>query len=270
MADMSPRAVDVLKHVDKIFAEDTRHSGPLLKYFNIQTQCHALHEHNERQISDKICADVLAGQSIALISDAGVPLISDPGFLLIKKAHESSLTIVPIPGPCAAITALSVSGLPSDQFYFVGFLPSKSSARIKTLTKLKSIHATFIFYESPHRILESLHDMGDVYGLDCTVVLARELTKMFETVKKTSLQDLLAFVSNDANQRKGEMVVLLDNTNVDAADAEQENLELERTLQILLDTLSLKQAVSLAVKLTGQKRNQVYPMALAISQNQEK
>ena len=262
LADMSERAIETLKSVDLILAEDTRHSLPLLRHFQIQTQCQAFHEHNEKVMAERFCQRVKEGESMAIISDAGVPLISDPGFPLVKLAHENNIKVEPIPGPCAAITALSASGLATDRFSFEGFLPTKSTARKKVLHELEAEPRTLIFYESPRRVLDTLSDMCEVLGSEREVVLARELTKLFETIHKAPLAKLLEFVERDENQRKGEIVLLV--AGKPAVDAEEVSLNVEKVLRILLADLPLKQAVSLASKLTEQKKNQVYQTALTL------
>jgi len=263
LGDMSERAIETLKTVDLILAEDTRHSIPLLRHFQIQTKCQAFHEHNEKAMAERYCEQVQAGESVAIISDAGVPLISDPGFPLVKLAQEMGVKVEPIPGACAAITALSASGLAPDRFCFEGFLPAKSGSRKKVLTQLIDESRTLIFYESPRRVLDALADMLDVFGGEREVVLARELTKMFETIRKSPLAEMIDFVSNDENQRKGEIVLLLAG-KPPASDEEAVNLKIQNVLQVLLAELPLKQAVSLASQLTGQKKNQVYQKALEL------
>jgi len=265
LADMTVRAIETLKSVDLILAEDTRHSVPLLRHFQIQTQCQAFHEHNEKMMAERVCQRVIEGESIAIISDAGVPLISDPGFPLVKLAHEYHIKVEPIPGPCAAITALSASGLATDRFSFEGFLPAKSSARKKVLQALDDEPRTLIFYESPRRVLDTLSDMLEIMGEEREVVLARELTKLFETIYKAPLAELLNFVEQDENQRKGEIVLLVAG-KPPVIDADEVSLNLENVLNILLNDLPLKQAVSLASKLTGLKKNQVYQKALALKE----
>lgn len=263
LGDMSARAIETLKSVDLILAEDTRHSIPLLRHFQIQTKCQAFHEHNEKAMAERYCQRVLDGESFAIISDAGVPLISDPGFPLVKMAKELSIKVEPIPGACAAITALSASGLAPDRFCFEGFLPAKSGARKKVLLNLVREPRTLIFYESPRRVLDTLADMVEIMGGDREVVLARELTKMFETIHKTTLSQMLEFVNGDENQRKGEIVLLLAGKPA-LNEAEEVNVNIEKVLRVLLAELPLKQAVSLASQLTGQKKNQVYQQALIL------
>ena len=197
LGDMSSRAIEVLNQVSLIACEDTRHSGKLLSHFGITTKTTALHDHNERARAQWIVDQLAAGQSIALISDAGTPLISDPGYHLVSHVRQSGFNVIPLPGPCAAITALSASGLPSDRFTFEGFLPSKEKARADKLLALKEDPRTLIFYESPHRIEHSLTTMVEVLGADRHVVMAREVTKTFETFLSGPVSEVLAKVSTD-------------------------------------------------------------------------
>ena len=262
LGDMTARAIEVLNSVDLILAEDTRHSMPLLRHFQIQTKCQAFHEHNEKSVAESICERVAQGESVAIISDAGVPLISDPGFPLVRMAHEQNLPVLTIPGACAAISAISVAGLATDRFSFEGFLPAKSGGKRKVLETLLNESRTMIFYESPRRVVDTLSIMLELFGPERQAVLARELTKLFETVRKAPLSELLEFVEGDSNQVKGEIVLLLEGKVQEDMDEDKE--ELKRVLTILLEEVSLKQAVSIAMKLNGLKRNQVYPLALEI------
>lgn len=264
LGDMTTRAIEVLNSVDLILAEDTRHSMPLLRHFQIQTQCQAFHEHNEKSVAESVCERVRQGESVAIISDAGVPLISDPGFPLVRMAHEYKLPVVTIPGACAAISAISVAGLATDRFSFEGFLPSKAGTKRKVLETLLDEPRTMIFYESPRRVIETLRIMVELFGEDRQAVLARELTKLFETVHKAPLRELLEFVESDSNQVKGEIVLLLEGIQKEATD--EDEAELKRILSILLEEVSVKQAVSIAMKLKGLKRNQVYPLALKLKE----
>jgi len=257
LEDFTPRAVEVLKSVDLIAAEDTRHSLPLLKHFGITTRCTAYHDHIERQISGTLLDQIESGQSIALISDAGTPLISDPGYQLVNLAHQRGIKVVPIPGACAVVTALSVSGLPTDRFTFEGYLPAKSAARKKKLNNLIEETRTLIFYESPHRIIDSLADMCAVFGPMRSVVIARELTKMYETIKSDTLEKVCGWVQADRNQQKGEFVVLVHGYLAQEED-EVVDKETDRVLNILLDELPVKQAASLTAKITGAKKNVLY------------
>ena len=262
MGDMTERAKNILSDVDVIAVEDTRRSGQLLRNFEISTPMISVHEHNERQICDSLLDRIEKGQSIALISDAGTPLLSDPGYFLVNQARERDIRVVPVPGVSAVITALSVAGLPTDRFVFEGFLPAKSAARQQKLEKLKDDIRTVIFYEAPHRIIEMLKDCQLILGGQRKVVLARELTKTFETVHGDVLEALVPWVEADENQRKGEFVVLVhgaetrDETAIDA--------ESERILLILLKDLPVKQAAALAANITGLKKNALYQLALEL------
>ena len=262
MGDMTARAIKTLGDVDVIAVEDTRRSGQLLRNFDISTPMIAVHEHNERQICDSLLERIEKGESIALISDAGTPLLSDPGYFLVNQAREKKLSVVPIPGVSAVITALSVAGLPTDRFVFEGFLPAKSAARQQKLEKLKDDARTVIFYEAPHRIVEMLKDCQSVFGGQRKAVIARELTKTFETVHSDKLNNLISWVEADDNQKKGEFVVLLhgaaarEDTGVDA--------ESERILLILLKDLPVKQAAVIAASISGLKKNVLYQHALGL------
>lgn len=263
LADISARAIEVLSSVDLIAAEDTRHSKYLLQHHGIETSTISLHEHNEQQRSELLLSRIAAGESIALISDAGTPLISDPGFRLVTMARERGIKVVPIPGSCAVITALSASGLSAERFAFEGFLPPKSTARRQVLEKLANEPRTLIFYESPKRMVASLQDMLAVFGADRKACLARELTKMFETIVTLPLAELVEVVINDPNHQKGEIVLLIEgqSTVVDNDEAEQ-----ERVLQILLAEVPLKQAASITASILGIKKNKAYEMALKLQQ----
>ena len=260
LGDMTPRAIDTLKQVQVIAAEDTRHSLPLLRHFGIVTPCIALHDHNERERSAELITRLQAGESIALISDAGTPLISDPGYHLVRAAREHGLRVVPVPGPSALIAALSVSGLPTDRFVFEGFLPAKTAARQQRLEELRIDSRTMVFFESGHRIVASLQDMAQVLGLDRRAVVARELTKVFETIQDDTLGGLCGWVQADHHQQKGEFVVLVQ--GVTRAGNAEADAEAERIVRLLLDELPVKQATALAAKITGQKKNFLYSMAL--------
>lgn len=258
LADMSPRAIAVLQGVTRIAAEDTRHSRPLLRHFGIQTPLFALHEHNERTITDQLIRLLASGDSLALISDAGTPMISDPGFHLVRAARAAGMRVIPIPGPCAAVCALSAAGLPSDRFVFEGFLPSKSGARQQRLERLVDESRTLIFYESSHRIVAALADMVLILGKTRHAVIARELTKQFETIRGGGLGVLSEWVSNDPDQQRGEFVVLVQGAEM---ATRADDLEEERVLGILLESLSVSQAVALAAQITGGKRNRLYALA---------
>lgn len=245
--------------MDVIAAEDTRHSKRLLQHFAIDTRLLAYHEHNEAQQSRALVERMLAGQSVALISDAGSPLVSDPGYRLVEAALNEGITVVPVPGPCAAIAALSVSGLPTDRFVFEGFPPAKAGARRRYLHALESEPRTLIFYVSCHRIVDTLADMALVFGGQREAVLARELTKAFETVRKAPLQSLAEWVEQDQNQQKGEMVVLVAGAPEKDEDGQW---QLDPLLSVLVDELPVKQAASIAARVTGLNRNKLYKQAL--------
>lgn len=259
LKDVTYRAIEVLSSVDHIAAEDTRHSARLFKQYQIPTPCSALHEHNERQVAHTIIEKIKKGETWALISDAGTPVVSDPGYYLIKTAREQGIKIIPIPGPNAAIAALSASGMPSDRFVFEGFLSAKSVARQKHLQSLLFESRTLVFYESPHRLLATLKDMASIFGGQRTIVFARELTKTYETIRYGTLHELLEVIQQDAQQLKGEMVLIVAGAEVVPETA---SAEAEQTLGILLEELPVKQAAHLASKLTGVKKNELYQKAL--------
>ncbi|ENX01980.1 hypothetical protein F899_01158 [Acinetobacter sp. CIP 101934] len=260
--DISYRAIEVLKSVSLIAAEDTRTSMQLLKHFNISTPLTACHDHNESNKIDQLIQRLLNGENMALISDAGTPLISDPGFKFVRAAQEHNIRVIPVPGACAAIAALSAVGLPSDRFSFEGFLPSKQSQRLLNLEKLKDETQTMIFYEAPHRILECVKDMANVFGADRAVGFAREITKTFETIRKMTLGELIEFITNDANQQKGEIVLVVGGATVEK-DIDQEKLD--KLLLRLLQDLSVKAASQLAADLTGIKKKVAYQRALELT-----
>jgi len=261
LQDICFRAIDILAEVDKIAVEDTRHSKKLLHHYNIDTKCISLHEHNERQITFDLIESLKNGSSIALISDAGTPLMSDPGYFLVKTARYEGIEIRAIPGPCALIAALSVAGLSTDRFCFEGFLPAKTSARKSRLEALLGEARTLIFYESPHRIMAMLEDFEAVFGTNRNIVLAKELTKLHETVKSGYITDLLEWLREDPARQKGEMVVL-----VEGAESSHltDNNESKRLLTILLNELPLKQAVKLAAQYLDSNKNELYAMALTL------
>lgn len=260
LGDMVPRAVETLQTVALIAAEDTRHSSRLLSHFDIKTPCIAYHDHSDEQRTEQLIARMHAGDSIALISDAGTPLVSDPGYRLVRSARQAGIQVVPIPGACAMIAALSAAGLPSDRFAFEGFLPAKQVARCTQLQNLAADPRTLIFYEAPHRILETLQDMAQVFGPEREVVMARELTKTFETIKGNKVADLAAWVAADTNQQRGEIVLLVHG----APKPENEAMTPAQmhTMKVLLEELPVKQAASIGAKLTGLKKNFLYDWAL--------
>ena len=255
LGDIGPRALDTLRGVAAICAEDTRRSGQLLAHFGIATPLLALHEYNEDAIAQRIVARLQAGESLALVSDAGTPLVSDPGFRLVRAARAAGIKVSPIPGASALIAALSVAGLPSDRFVFEGFLPAKASARRERLAQLAGEPRTLIFYESSHRIEEALDDTVAAFGADRAAVLARELTKLFETVLDGSLADLRARVGADADQRKGEFVLLVQGAG---EDADAKVAEGRRLYAKLSQHLPPSTAAKLAAELSGAPRKALY------------
>ena len=276
LSDMTPHAIDVLKQVAIIACEDTRTSGKLLSHFGIHTKDNsseadtpkahnklwAYHEHNSAIQTPKIIEMIQQGHSVALISDAGTPLVSDPGYQLVQAAHAAGVRVSPVVGASAAIGALSVAGLPSDRFSFIGFLPAKTHGRQKQLTALTTRTETLIFYEAPHRILASLADMAAIFGADREVAFCRELTKTFETVHKSTLGNLIEFVKADDNQQRGEIVLVVagDHTAQDADDISVHDALLQR----LLEDLSVKKAAALAADITGVKKNALYQRLLEL------
>lgn len=260
LADMVPRAVEILQSVALIAAEDTRHSARLLSHFSISTPCVAYHDHSDIERTAKILDRVEAGESVALISDAGTPLVSDPGYRLVRTARERGLTVVPVPGACALVAALSASGLPSDRFSFEGFPPARASARRQWLEALSGESRTLIFYEAPHRVLASLETMAEVFGGDREAAIARELTKTFETIRLAPLTELVEFVRADSNQQRGEIVLMVAGASTRAESTL--DAEAERVMGILLAELPVKQAAALGAKIIGVKKNALYQWAL--------
>ncbi|MEE8429392.1 MAG: 16S rRNA (cytidine(1402)-2'-O)-methyltransferase [Gammaproteobacteria bacterium] len=263
LQDISQRAIRCLNEVDLIAAEDTRHSAVLLNAYGIKTKTTAFHDHNEQAKVAELIDYLQQGHSIALISDAGTPLVSDPGYHLVSAAHAAGVDVVPVPGACAAIAALSASGLPSDKFRFAGFLPKKTQARKTYLQQYTHATETLIFYESPHRILASMADMQQVFGGDRPASMARELTKKFETIDHGSLDQLVNLLQKNPGQQKGEFVVLIGAAAQLPRGLDQ---EAEAVLRILLDELSINQAAALAARITGVKKNTLYKAALSLQQ----
>ncbi|MGV8844639.1 MAG: 16S rRNA (cytidine(1402)-2'-O)-methyltransferase [Pseudomonas sp.] len=259
--DISARALKVLHDVPLIAAEDTRHSVRLLQHFGIATPLAACHEHNERDQGGRFLTHLLAGADLALISDAGTPLISDPGYHLVRQARAAGIAVVPVPGACALIAALSAAGLPSDRFVFEGFLPAKAVGRRARLERVKEEPRTLIFYEAPHRILECLRDLEAVFGAERPALLARELTKTFETMKGLPLAQLRAFVEADSNQQRGECVVVVAGWSA-PEEADVLSSEVLRVLDLLLKEMPLKRAAALAAQITGVGKNLLYQAAL--------
>jgi len=259
--DLSARALKVLGDVALIAAEDTRHSARLMQHFGIGTPLAACHEHNERDEGNRFIERLLAGDDVALISDAGTPLISDPGYHLVRQARAAGVRVVPVPGACALIAALSAAGLPSDRFVFEGFLPAKTVGRRARLELVREEPRTLIFYEAPHRILECLQDMREVFGGERQALLARELTKTFETLQGMPLGQLFDWVAADANQQRGECVVLVAGWQAPEDEAAV-SVEALRVLDLLLAEMPLKRAAALAAQITGVRKNLLYQAAL--------
>ena len=260
--DITFRAVETLKSVDLVLAEDTRHSQKILNHFNIKTPISAFHDYNEREKCNTVIDKLKQGDSIALISDAGTPLISDPGYILVSAAKKNSVNVVPIPGPSALIAALSASGIPSDSFSFFGFLPSKQNARIKTLKTFASRPETIIVYESPKRIMATLTDMLFVFGEEREVCLAKELTKTFETILTTNIPNLIDYISADPGHQKGEFVLLISST---AKKGQLElDQQLDRLLLVLCSEMGSSKAAKLAAKITGIDKKYCYQRAIEL------
>jgi 16S rRNA (cytidine1402-2'-O)-methyltransferase len=268
LADISYRAVETLKQVDLIAAEDTRHVKMLLQHYGITNKLVSLHQHNEEKYSSVLLDKLRSGLSIALVSDAGTPLLSDPGMPLVKLVKEAGLDVVPIPGACALIAALSAAGLPVTQFSFEGFLPRTSSARKSFFNERVLLTKTWVFYESCHRILATLQDMAEIIPLDRQIVIARELTKLHETIVKTSLGEALELVMQNDNMRKGEFVVIVDGAVENKRDSAI-TIEQEKLLQVLLKEVSIKTAVAMAVELTGVRKKILYQSALMMGKEDE-
>nr|WP_178115932.1 16S rRNA (cytidine(1402)-2'-O)-methyltransferase [Pseudomonas sp. MS19] len=261
LEDISARAIRVLNEVSLIAAEDTRHSARLMQHFGIATPLAACHEHNERDQGGRFISRLQAGEDVALISDAGTPLISDPGYHLVRQARAAGFAVVPVPGACALIAALSAAGLPSDRFIFEGFLPAKAVGRRARLEQVKEEPRTLIFYEAPHRILECLEDMRLVFGDERPALLAREITKTFETLQGMPLVDLHSWVASDSNQQRGECVVVVAGWQAPESDAAVSS-EALRVLDLLLKDMPLKRAAALAAEITGVRKNLLYQVAL--------
>ena len=264
LGDMTPRAVEVLRQVDVIAAEDTRHSKRLLNHFGIDSQLISCHEHNERQQAEKLLARLQAGESVALISDAGTPLISDPGYFLVRTVREAGVKVVPVPGACAIIAALSVSGLATDRFYFEGFLPAKSSGRRKKLAELSELVNTWGFYESTHRICDSFDDCLEVLGEQRYLVLAREITKTFETVIAGTVREVRECLANDADQSRGEFVVLVEGNKSEPDSSIDQDAR--KLLKRLLQDLPIKKAAAVVADISGHRKKELYDLALTLKE----
>ena len=265
LEDITFRAIDTLKKSNFIVAEDTRHCKVLLRHYGVQTPVISFHEHNEKNQIKAILQRLLNGSSLALISDAGTPLISDPGYRLVQEARAIGIRVAPIPGPCAAIAALSVSGLATDSFIFEGFLPTKAAARQKYLEKQLSEPRTLVFYEAPHRILDVLKDLNLIFGSERRAVIAREMTKLYETIYGGTLQELVTRVEDDVNQQRGELVLIVEGAPMQEKKPIEKSAE--QILEILLKALPLNQAVKLTCELTGEKRNKLYRLAIKNTKN---
>lgn len=261
LGDISQRAIDILTQVDVIACEDTRHTGKLLSAFSIKNKTMSLHDHNERQRQDQVASMLQEGKTIALVSDAGTPLISDPGFHLVRHCRSLGLQVSPIPGACAAISALSVAGLPTDRFSFEGFLPSKSGARQATLTALADESRTMVFYDAPRRAIDTVQDIVATLGGERYIVIARELTKTFETIHSDTAENLLAWLEQDANQLKGEMVLIIEGYKADENEISKEVIS---TLKLLLGEMKPKKACAIAAEIYGVKKNALYEVALGL------
>ena len=261
LGDLSLRAKEVLSQVTWIAAEDTRHSSGLLQHLGIHTPLISYHEHNERERAVQLVQKCLEGESGALISDAGTPLISDPGYWMVATAHAMGVPVVPIPGPCAVIAALSVSGLPTDKFLFEGFLPHKGQPRVERLKTLSTFAHTVVLFESPHRIQTLLEEIVQTMGPERRVLLAREITKRFESILLKNAQTLLNELISGEIPSKGEFIIVIEGFKEDKESTDQEK-EIHRILEVLLPEMPVKQAVQIAVKLTGFAKNVVYDTAI--------
>lgn len=262
LQDITLRALEVLKRVDAIAAEDTRHTSGLLAHFAIQKKLIAVHEHNEKKAAEQLLIRLQAGESVALVTDAGTPGISDPGAVVVDVLHEAGIQVVPIPGPSAVIAALSAAGISTPGFTFYGFLPASGSQRRRVLEELKAQTVTLVFYEAPHRVLDSVTDMAAVLGPERRLTIARELTKTFETFHRCALSEAVAWLQSDPNQQRGEFVLLVEPAPV--TEGAEISEEAERTLTLLLAELPLKQAVKLAAEISGAKKNALYERALQL------
>ena len=265
LGDITLRALETLKMVDAIAAEDTRHTSGLLSHFGISKKLIAVHEHNELQSADRLLVQLKNGENIALVTDAGTPGISDPGAIVVKMARESGIKVAPIPGVSAVVAALSASGITQNGFYFHSFLPASGAARRKVLESLKSQSVTLVFYEAPHRIIESIEDIAKVLGEDRQVTFARELTKTFETIYTCPAGRASAWLQADSNQQRGEFVLLVEAAPV--IEAQEISEEAQRVLKCLLAELPLKQAVGLATEITNLKKNDLYEFALKLKKD---
>lgn len=260
LEDLSPRAQRILSAVDLILAEDTRHSARLLRTFDIRTRTLAFHDNNEERMTGRIISRLAAGGSVALIADAGTPLISDPGFKLVRQAHAQNIPVSPVPGPAALIAALSAAGVAPGKFLFEGFAPARAEARRKRMSALAGAAHTLVFYETPHRIKAFLADAATIFGAGREACIARELTKKFETIRQGTLGGLIEWMEQDPDQGRGEFVVII----AGAGEEHTDIAELTALLKVLLKSLSLKQVVQIATQLTGAPRNEIYDLAVSL------
>ena len=262
LGDITQRAIEVLRQVDWVAAEDTRHTAPLLKHYGSSARLLAAHQHNEEGAAQQVISKLGDGESVALVSDAGTPAISDPGARLVARVRSAGFRVVPLPGACAAITALSASGLTESRFVFYGFLPAKAKQREEALRELIEMPYALVFYEAPHRILETVEALALVFGPERTLVMARELTKLFETIHSSPLGEALQWLSADANRQRGEFVLLVSGAAESADDGEG-----QRVLKLLLgEGLPVKQAAKLAHSITGAGKNAMYELALTLKE----
>ena len=261
LQDITQRALDTFAQVDLIAAEDTRHSGLLLSHYGIKKPFFALHDHNEQEKAHILVEKLKQGSHIALISDAGTPLISDPGFHLVRQCREAGIRVVPLPGACAAITALCASGIASDRFCFEGFLPAKSKARKDKLENIAEEDRTLIFYESTHRILDTLEDMQSVLGEERYIVLAREITKTWETITGNTIKNLREWLLDDPNRTKGEMVLIVEG-KPKSDNNDEISLQVVKALELIAEELPLKKAAAIVAELYGYKKNAVNQFGL--------
>ena len=262
LQDITQRALETFAQVDLIAAEDTRHSGLLLSHYGIKKPFFALHDHNEQEKAHILVEKLKQGSNIALISDAGTPLISDPGFHLVRQCREANIRVVPLPGACAAITALCASGIASDRFCFEGFLPAKSKARKDKLENIAEEDRTLIFYESTHRILDTLEDMQSVLGDDRYIVLAREITKTWETITGNTIKNLREWLLEDPNRTKGEMVLIVEG-KPKSDNNDEISPQAVKALELIAEELPLKKAAAIVAELYGYKKNALYQFGLA-------
>ncbi|MEK6805947.1 MAG: 16S rRNA (cytidine(1402)-2'-O)-methyltransferase [Pseudomonadota bacterium] len=260
LSDLSPRALKILDGVDRIYAEDTRNTGAMLAHFGMKKRLVAFHDHNEDEIAVAALDELRQGRALALVSDAGTPLISDPGFALVRAARNAQLPVIAVPGPCAAMAALSIAGLPTDRFVFAGFLPSKAQARKQVLSELAHETRTLIFYESSHRIADSLQALSEAFGAQRRICLARELTKLYEESITAPIADVLGWLAADDNRQRGEFVLVVEGAIGSHADADVENL-----LRILLGELPASRAARVAAQISGKPRKEIYALALTLS-----